>query len=207
LFKTETDAQKAKDVLDGAVSMARGFAKSGSVSEKMLRDIKTSSNGDIVSLGLDVTTEDWNKLQEELKSSSASGQTGTGTQVQAGTNGGRGIPSPTTPDGQGLTAPSPGIDQTEGDLVEFYGEECPHCQNMKPIVAQVEEETGVTFIKLEVWHNAENNKVFQSYSATISAKCGGLGVPTFYNLRTGEAICGETSKETLTAFIEADQGS
>ncbi len=205
LFQTETDAQKAKDVLDGAVSMARGLTKSGSASEKVLGDIRTSSNGDIVSLGLDVTTENWNKLQEELRSSSASGQTGTGS--SGGTNGGQGTPSPTNPYGQDSTAPSPGIGQTGGDLVEFYGEECPHCQNMKPVVAQVEEETGVTFTKLEVWHNAENDKVFQSYSATISAKCGGLGVPTFYNLRTGEAICGETSKKALTAFVEADQGS
>ncbi|MFH1471203.1 MAG: thioredoxin family protein [Candidatus Micrarchaeota archaeon] len=90
------------------------------------------------------------------------------------------------------------------DLIEFYGAECPHCANMEPIVSQVESEAGVEFSKLEVWHNIANANVFQKYAGAIKPACGGiLGVPAFYNVKTGKAVCGEMPKEKLLAFVKS----
>jgi thiol-disulfide isomerase/thioredoxin len=85
----------------------------------------------------------------------------------------------------------------EEHLLEFYGTECKHCIEMKPIVAEVEQELGVEFTKLEVWHNDVNAKKLQELD---DDKCG--GVPFFINTKTGNFICGSTSKEKLKAWAE-----
>lgn len=93
----------------------------------------------------------------------------------------------------------------DSHLIEFYGRECPHCGNMAPVVSQVETELGVRFSKLEVWHNKANMGVFESYSEAIKEACmGDLAVPSFYNNRTGKALCGEVDKETLIAWARGE---
>jgi len=91
-----------------------------------------------------------------------------------------------------------------GDFVEFYGEECPHCKLMVPVVAQIENETGVTFQKLEVWHNETNQKTMLMHADDIQRDCGMLGVPAFYAFKTGKTICGEVSAEKLKDFIRTN---
>lgn len=75
-------------------------------------------------------------------------------------------------------------------LLEFYGEECPHCRKMDRLVERLEEEEGVEFDKFEVWHNEENARKFRELDG---GRCG--GVPFFYNEETEEYICGEVSYE------------
>lgn len=86
-------------------------------------------------------------------------------------------------------------------IVEFYGAECPHCNNMKPIVSQVENETGVSFTKLEVWHNTTNQDVFQHYADYVNRDCGVMGVPTFLSLATNQSKCGEMNESELKDFV------
>ena len=43
-------------------------------------------------------------------------------------------------------------------LQEYFGETCPHCIVMKPMVEKLEKELGVTVEKFEVWNNDENAK-------------------------------------------------
>jgi thiol-disulfide isomerase/thioredoxin len=43
-------------------------------------------------------------------------------------------------------------------LLEFYGEECPHCKDMHKLVVKLEKEEGIKVEALEVWHNEENEK-------------------------------------------------
>ncbi len=89
-----------------------------------------------------------------------------------------------------------------GKFIEFYGEGCPHCANMVPVVAQVENETGVKFDKLEVWYNSTNKNIFMNYSADIGRDCRGvLGTPTFLSLKTNKSVCGEISSDALKSFI------
>ncbi len=71
-------------------------------------------------------------------------------------------------------------------LLEFYGEGCPHCIKIKPLVEKLEQETGVKVEKYEVWHNEENIKKVQEYNKGL---CG--GVPFFFNTETNDFICGE----------------
>lgn len=87
------------------------------------------------------------------------------------------------------------------EFVEFYGSECPHCRKMIPIVEQVENETGVVFQKIEIWHNETNRQTFFMHAEAIERDCGFLGVPTFYSKKTDRAICGEKTVEELKNFI------
>jgi len=86
-------------------------------------------------------------------------------------------------------------------FIEFYGAECPHCLKMAPIVAKLENETGVNFTKLEVWHNESNVAIMQLHAADIERDCKFLGVPAFISLKTNKSVCGEMSADALKQFI------
>lgn len=77
-------------------------------------------------------------------------------------------------------------------LIEFYGEECPHCQAMVPLVERLEKEEGVKVERHEVWHNEKNKAKQEELDQDL---CG--GVPFFFNTETKQYICGETSYEAL----------
>jgi len=60
-----------------------------------------------------------------------------------------------------------------------------------PMVEKYQQESNVKIEHLEVWHNEENAKLMRSHGDKISEACGGeLGVPAFYNEKTGKALCG-----------------
>jgi len=72
---------------------------------------------------------------------------------------------------------------------------------MVPIVAQVENDTGVQFEKMEIWYNDTNKAFYRDYQDYITRDCGFLGVPTFLSLKTNRSICGEKSADELERFI------
>lgn len=78
------------------------------------------------------------------------------------------------------------------DLLEFYGTECVHCNEMAPIIEQLEDELGKKLTRYEVWHNEKNNQLFEGID---QGKCG--GVPFFYNKKSGKWLCGSTSYAAL----------
>jgi len=83
-------------------------------------------------------------------------------------------------------------------LIWFSGRECVHCKRLRPVVGQFEAETGKKVTELEVWHSEENANVMRGYGDQIKKACGGdLGVPAFYNEKTGNAVCGMVSLEKL----------
>ena len=89
-------------------------------------------------------------------------------------------------------------------LIEFYGDECTYCVAVAPIVEQVEKDTGKHVTRLEVWHDRENKKVFGKYAHEVAHACGGsLGVPAFYNEKTGEALCGYQPYEEILRWATA----
>ena len=76
-----------------------------------------------------------------------------------------------------------------------------HCKRLRPAVDEFQAETGHLITELEVWHSEENAQLMRSYGEAISEACGGsLGVPSFYNERTGKAICGNVTRERLEAW-------
>lgn len=78
------------------------------------------------------------------------------------------------------------------DLLFFTGTECHFCNEMKPLIRKLEQETGVKLLELEVWHNAKNADLLAKLDTNDCS-----GVPFFYNKKTGKAICGATSYENL----------
>ena len=84
-------------------------------------------------------------------------------------------------------------------LLEFYGETCPHCIEMKPLVEKLKEEEGIEVETYEVWNNEENAKKQHEYDTGL---CG--GVPFFYNTETKAHICGSTDYESLKAWAKGE---
>ena len=82
-------------------------------------------------------------------------------------------------------------------LLEFYGEECPHCVKMHKLVKRLEEEKGVKVESLEVWHNEANEKRLLEIDKDL---CG--GVPFFYNTKNQKFICGEVDYDELKNWAE-----
>ena len=77
-------------------------------------------------------------------------------------------------------------------LLEFYGEDCPHCIKMKPFIEKLEKEEGLKFDKYEIWHNEENSRKMDEYDVGL---CG--GVPFFYNTENKTFVCGSTDYESF----------
>ena len=84
-------------------------------------------------------------------------------------------------------------------LLEFYGETCPHCVEMKPMIEKVEKDLGVSIEKIEVWNDEANAKRMEEIDKGL---CG--GVPFFYNTATGKWICGEAGYDELKAWAEGN---
>jgi len=84
-------------------------------------------------------------------------------------------------------------------LMEFYGETCPHCLVMKPLVEQIEEELGILVEKYEVWDSEENAEKLDKYNKGL---CG--GVPFFINTNSGEFICGSSDIEKLRKWAKSE---
>lgn len=84
-------------------------------------------------------------------------------------------------------------------LLEFYGDTCPHCVTMKPHIAALEKELGVSVETYEVWNNEDNAKKLMEFD---HGECG--GVPFFYNTESKKSMCGSTGYEELKAWAEGE---
>ena len=88
-------------------------------------------------------------------------------------------------------------------VIEFYGETCPHCVGMRPIVKNAEEKSKLTIEKLEVWNNEKNQAKMKEYEDIISKACGGFAaVPSFVNTDTKQALCGSHNEEDIIALAK-----
>ena len=83
------------------------------------------------------------------------------------------------------------------DLIKYYGTECSHCIEIEPVLKEVEKELNVKIERVEVWHNADNQKRFMKEA---EGKCN--GVPFFLNKKSGKFICGATDKKQLLAWAK-----
>lgn len=81
-------------------------------------------------------------------------------------------------------------------LLYFYGVECSHCDLMDPLIAQLEEETGMTLRKFEVWYNDDNLRLLQRLDR--DGVCN--GVPFFYSKVKRDWICGATIYPNFKAW-------
>lgn len=89
--------------------------------------------------------------------------------------------------------------------IEFYGETCPHCIGLRPIVKRAEEATKQKIEKLEVWNNQKNQAKMNKYEEIISKACGGFAaVPSFVNTKTNQALCGSHNESEIIALINGE---
>jgi thiol-disulfide isomerase/thioredoxin len=93
----------------------------------------------------------------------------------------------------------------DSHVIEFYGETCPHCISMKPVIAKIEASHNTTVKKLEVWNSPENQKIMEKYTDIISEACGGFAaVPAFVNTKTGQALCGAHDEADIIKLIDGE---
>ena len=93
-------------------------------------------------------------------------------------------------------------------IIEFYGETCPHCATMKPVVTKIENDMKIEIEKLEVWEHEDNQKIMQKYEDIIGEACGGFaGVPAFVNTKTNQALCGAHDEKDIVALINSEDCS
>jgi len=81
-------------------------------------------------------------------------------------------------------------------LLEFYGDECPHCKRMEPLIDKLAAE-GLKVERYETWHDEKNAAMMEKYDRGL---CG--GVPFFFNTDSGKSICGATDYDSLKAWAQ-----
>ena len=91
----------------------------------------------------------------------------------------------------------------EKNVVMFYGETCPYCQAIIPVVERLEREDGIAVERLEVWHNPENEKRMEALRYLYDEVCeGNMVVPSFHDPRTNRLLCNPGSYERLKEWLE-----
>lgn len=67
-------------------------------------------------------------------------------------------------------------------MILFFGESCPHCQNVEEYIDQNKIREKLEFQELEVYRNQENAQILaaKAKSCRLDIK-NGLGVPFFYD--------------------------
>jgi thiol-disulfide isomerase/thioredoxin len=57
----------------------------------------------------------------------------------------------------------------------FYGEECPHCHVVMPVVVNLSKKyPNVEFHILEIWHNQKNYGIYSEMNAKMKNSYGGI---------------------------------
>lgn len=83
-------------------------------------------------------------------------------------------------------------------LYFFYGDECPHCHVVMPLVDDLITK-GYSIQKLETWHHEENEKIRVGFDTGM---CG--GVPFFYNDESKQWICGSADAKKLERWAKGE---
>ena len=96
------------------------------------------------------------------------------------------------------------VADNQGRLIMFTGTECDHCHANLPEVGKAEKELGVEFVKLEVWHNAENAAFLEKVDQDGQGEVWCGGIPFYYNEKTGKKLCGPQKYEKLLALAKGE---
>jgi glutaredoxin len=75
-----------------------------------------------------------------------------------------------------LTKKSPTAHVTQG-TVFFYGQECPHCQDVEKFLEDNKVADKVKYDSVEVWHNEDNAKMMIARAKECGMSEDQIGVP------------------------------
>jgi len=77
--------------------------------------------------------------------------------------------------GTALSGTSPAGSEGPTTVYFFYGEECPHCHDVMPLVLSLKEKyPDVDFQILEIWHNTENARLFMKVTRETGSYQSGV---------------------------------
>lgn len=70
----------------------------------------------------------------------------------------------------------------------FYGEECPHCQDVRKFLDENKIEEKFSFVKREVWHDRANAALMREAAEVCALKSEEIAVPFVFS--AGECLVG-----------------
>ena len=74
--------------------------------------------------------------------------------------------------------PDSGNPNTQADVVLYWGEGCPHCENVKKFIQDSQVDQKISINQLEVYKNKVNQKAMQDAAMRCNMDISqGLGVP------------------------------
>ena len=66
---------------------------------------------------------------------------------------------------------------SNADIILFYGTECPHCQDVNEFIEKNQIGEKVSFAHLEIWHDKRNSETFREKVKVCEIPEEELGVP------------------------------
>jgi len=88
------------------------------------------------------------------------------------------------------------------ELILYHGDGCPYCKRMMPVIKKAEEETGLKFIRREIWNDEKNKEEFKELRELAQKSCGGLLIPAFYSKKTNNMICRDQTLDELEDWMK-----
>ncbi|NUN11541.1 hypothetical protein HUU53_02750 [Candidatus Micrarchaeota archaeon] len=89
---------------------------------------------------------------------------------------------------------------TQPYLFKFFGREDPNSMEMTTVVNDLEKKLGLSVLRLEVWHNHQNKKLFDKTLKKLQMR--ELSLPAFFNKKTGQLITGTQDYSTLESWAK-----
>ena len=86
---------------------------------------------------------------------------------------------------------------SDGQVILFYGQECPHCQNLEQWISANKIAEKVLFENKEVYHNTANAQLLASKAKICGLDTNSIGVPFLWD--GSRCYSGE---DTIQKFFE-----
>lgn len=74
----------------------------------------------------------------------------------------------------------------------FYGQGCPHCENVEKFIETWDKKDSISITKMEVWYNNENAKIIAGEAEKCGISKNDLSVPLLVT-PDGKCLSGDTS--------------
>jgi glutaredoxin len=68
-----------------------------------------------------------------------------------------------------------------GDIIFFYGRECPHCKEAEKFIEDNKIDQKIKFDSVEIWHNQDNAKLLEQKAQECGVADAQIGVPFVWN--------------------------
>lgn len=67
--------------------------------------------------------------------------------------------------------------EIKDNIILFYGQECPHCQELDSWIEENKVKEKISFTELEVYHNQDNQNLIIEKAKTCNISEDSIGVP------------------------------